>query len=153
PGQTHDRDRHDERRDQPAGGEPDAAAEQPETIEQQTDEVDGGSPGMRREHRRAEGGALLSTLTLPFAAQMGPSLSPASRGRGARRRRRMLRIVLGFVLALLATAAQAADGFYADKTVRILTSAVGSSYDSYARLVARHLPKHVAGGVKAVIVQ
>src|SRR4051812_6608739 len=59
------------------------------------------------------------------------------------------------VLALtsVVSAANAADRFYSDKTIRILTSAVGGSYDAYARLVARHLASHVEGGARAVIVQ
>src|SRR5581483_3255745 len=60
--------------------------------------------------------------------------------------------LFALVLAIAARDA-AAQGFYQDKTIRILTSAVGSSYDAYARLVARYLPRHLEGGVKAVIVQ
>lgn len=62
--------------------------------------------------------------------------------------------VVAAVLTLAgSTAATAADGFYHDKTIRILTSAVGGSYDAYARLVARYLPNHIAGGARAVVVQ
>lgn len=41
--------------------------------------------------------------------------------------------------------------FYKDKTVRILTSESGSGYDTTARLVARHLPDHIAGGTKVIV--
>ena len=61
-------------------------------------------------------------------------------------------IALAALLIALGGAASAED-FYRDKTLRILTSAVGSSYDAYARLVARYIPRHVAGGLKAAIVQ
>jgi hypothetical protein len=62
-------------------------------------------------------------------------------------------VVLAVVLACAGSPADGAEGFYHDKTVRILTSAVGGSYDAYARLVAHYLPGHVEGGVRAVVVQ
>src|ERR1700752_475072 len=61
--------------------------------------------------------------------------------------------VLLVLLTLSALAANAADNFYRDKTVRILTAAAGGSYDAFERLVARHLPNHIEGGVRAVVVQ
>jgi hypothetical protein len=66
----------------------------------------------------------------------------------------MLSAVAGVVVTFAGSAAaNALDSFYRDKTVRILTSAVGGSYDAYARLIARHLPNHIEGGVRAVVVQ
>jgi tripartite-type tricarboxylate transporter receptor subunit TctC len=67
----------------------------------------------------------------------------------------MLSTFLGTVVALtlFASAAKSADTFYGDKTIRILTAAAGGSYDAFARLVARHLPNHIEGGVRAVVVQ
>ena len=57
---------------------------------------------------------------------------------------------------LLANAAPAEDGveaFYRGKTITITVgSAVGGGYDTYARLVARHLGKHVPGN-PAIVVQ
>jgi tripartite-type tricarboxylate transporter receptor subunit TctC len=64
-----------------------------------------------------------------------------------------LSAAVAIVLGCASSAASAAEGFYHDKTVRILTSAVGGSYDAYARLVARYLPGHIEGGVRAVVVQ
>jgi len=43
------------------------------------------------------------------------------------------------------------EPFYKGKTVRILTSESGSGYDATARLVARHLPAHIDGGLTAVV--
>jgi tripartite-type tricarboxylate transporter receptor subunit TctC len=64
-----------------------------------------------------------------------------------------LSIVVAVALTLPGSAANAAENFYHDKTIRILTAAAGGSYDAYARLVARYLPNHIDGGVKAVVVQ
>jgi tripartite-type tricarboxylate transporter receptor subunit TctC len=57
-------------------------------------------------------------------------------------------------LAVNAAAAQGAvEAFYRGKTVTITVgSAVGGGYDTYARLVARHLGKHVPGN-PAIVVQ
>src|SRR5215813_1307511 len=56
---------------------------------------------------------------------------------------------------LLAGAAQAQDtveGFYRGKTVTITVgSAVGGGYDTYARLVARHLGRHIPGNPTIVV--
>jgi tripartite-type tricarboxylate transporter receptor subunit TctC len=62
-------------------------------------------------------------------------------------------ILIVLAVTVAGSPANAAETFYADKTIRILTSAVGSSYDAYARLIARYLPRHIEGGVKAIIVQ
>jgi hypothetical protein len=61
--------------------------------------------------------------------------------------------VVAAALTLSGPGADAAESFYHDKTIRILTAATGGSYDAYARLVARYLPNHIEGGVKAVVVQ
>ena len=47
--------------------------------------------------------------------------------------------------------ADAAENFYHDKTIRMLTAGGGSSYDAYARLVARHLPDHLEGGTTIIV--
>lgn len=55
-------------------------------------------------------------------------------------------------MSLTATAAEAAD-FYAGKQINMIVgSAVSGGYDTYARLVARHWPKHIPGN-PAIIVQ
>jgi tripartite-type tricarboxylate transporter receptor subunit TctC len=64
-----------------------------------------------------------------------------------------LSAVVVIVVTLSVSVAEAADNFYRDKTIRILTAAAGGSYDAFARLVARHLPNHIDGGVRAVVVQ
>jgi tripartite-type tricarboxylate transporter receptor subunit TctC len=45
----------------------------------------------------------------------------------------------------------AADTFYKDKTIRILTSEAGSGYDATARLIARRLPEHIPGGTTVIV--
>src|ERR1041385_6713298 len=59
----------------------------------------------------------------------------------------------GLLLAtsLMAMPAQAAD-FYADKQINMIVgSAVSGGYDAYARLVARHWPKHIPGKPTIVV--
>jgi tripartite-type tricarboxylate transporter receptor subunit TctC len=66
---------------------------------------------------------------------------------------RTLRRLLG-LLALATFCAQpaAAQDFYAGKTVSIVVgSAPGGSYDLYARLVARHIGKHIPGNPTLVV--
>jgi tripartite-type tricarboxylate transporter receptor subunit TctC len=47
-----------------------------------------------------------------------------------------------------------AEPFYAGKTIDMLVgSEAGSGYDTYARLVARYLPKHIAGHPKVTVKQ
>jgi len=55
-------------------------------------------------------------------------------------------LVLGFALASSAMAQTAEPPFYAGKTVTILIGyAAGGTYDATARLIARHMPKHIPG--------
>jgi tripartite-type tricarboxylate transporter receptor subunit TctC len=59
----------------------------------------------------------------------------------------------GLLLAVApaATTAQAAD-FYAGKQINMIVgSAVGGGYDTYARLVARHWPKHIPGNPPIIV--
>src|SRR5215468_2872974 len=67
-----------------------------------------------------------------------------------------VRLVLGWLLVPLAAACvppAAAQGFYAGKQITFIVGAgVGGGYDHQARLVARHLGRHIAGN-PAVIVQ
>ena len=55
-------------------------------------------------------------------------------------------LVLGFALAHSAMAQTAEPPFYAGKTITILIGyAAGGTYDATARLIARHMPKHIPG--------
>jgi tripartite-type tricarboxylate transporter receptor subunit TctC len=69
-------------------------------------------------------------------------------------RLRLGKLTIFSAIAVLASPAfgVSAEPFYKDKTIRILTSEVGSGYDASARLVARHLGDHIEGH-PAVIVQ
>ena len=52
--------------------------------------------------------------------------------------------VLSFALAL---PAYAAAPYYEGKTVRIIVGfSAGGGFDTYSRLIARHLGKHIPGG-------
>jgi len=56
------------------------------------------------------------------------------------------RFCVGALLALIPLHARAADAFYKGKSVTfILNTAVGGGYDTYGRLVASHLGRHLAG--------
>lgn len=56
-------------------------------------------------------------------------------------------IAFAFACATASVAAPAfAQDFYKGKTVDIVVgSAAGGGYDAYARLLARHMPKHIPG--------
>jgi len=54
--------------------------------------------------------------------------------------------------ALLASAAQAQDNFYSGKTLRIIVGfSPGGGYDLYARLLARHINRHIPGNPSVVV--
>src|SRR5215831_12178087 len=66
-------------------------------------------------------------------------------------RLRMSAVIVGLTavastLAAVRTPAAAADDFYAGKQITIIVGAgIGGGYDLQARLVARHLGKHIPG--------
>jgi tripartite-type tricarboxylate transporter receptor subunit TctC len=63
-------------------------------------------------------------------------------------------IVLATVLAAAgaASAQDSVEGFYRGKTVTITVgSAVGGGYDTYARLVGRHLGRHIPGSPTVIV--
>src|SRR5512146_3069964 len=81
----------------------------------------------------------------------------------------MLRGLLGLLGALLLTAcgssspaspagsipndAAAADGFYRGRTVSIIVgSGAGGGFDTTARLVARHIGRHIPGNPTVIVV-
>ena len=57
------------------------------------------------------------------------------------------RLLAGLVLALVACgAAHADDNFYQGKTVSIVVGyGIGGGYDNAARLIGRHLGRHIPG--------
>jgi tripartite-type tricarboxylate transporter receptor subunit TctC len=59
----------------------------------------------------------------------------------------LLTAILVFAPGARATAAP----YYKDKTIRILTSEVGSGYDTVARFVARHLAAHIEGNPTVIV--
>lgn len=64
------------------------------------------------------------------------------------------RLVFAMVAAVLSIAAPArAQDFYAGKTIKIVVgSSTGGGYDSYARLLARHMSKYIPGQPTIVVV-
>lgn len=69
--------------------------------------------------------------------------------------RRNVAAALGACIALLATPcarAQSVADFYRGKTVTLYTAAsVGGGYDQYARLLAKHMPRHIPGTPDIVV--
>jgi tripartite-type tricarboxylate transporter receptor subunit TctC len=70
----------------------------------------------------------------------------------------MVRVTIGLAgaLAFLSTTAaiaQSAEAFFRGKRLMLITSAsVGGGYDQYARLLAKHMPRHIPGN-PAIVVQ
>ena len=55
-------------------------------------------------------------------------------------------------LAMVAREAQSASPFYEGKTIRVIVGAsAGGGYDTYSRVIARHLGKHIAGNPTLVV--
>jgi len=70
----------------------------------------------------------------------------------------MVRPALRYLIAVLSllaftvSAAQAQDGYYKGKNVRIIVGAsAGGGYDTYSRTLARHMGKHVPGNPTFVV--
>ena len=68
-------------------------------------------------------------------------------------------VLLGSILTGAATLGFAdiqnasAEGFYKGKTIKmIVRSAPGGGYDFYGRLLARHMPKHISGNPKMIVI-
>ena len=60
--------------------------------------------------------------------------------------------VLAMAFTLAMTNASAQDDFYKGKTVRIIVgAAAGGGYDTYSRIIARHMGKHIAGNPTFVV--
>jgi tripartite-type tricarboxylate transporter receptor subunit TctC len=66
---------------------------------------------------------------------------------------RLTRLAWIFCLTLLWTQeTQAQQGFYKGKTIRVIEAyTAGGGYDTYARLIARHLGKHIPGSPSVVV--
>lgn len=57
------------------------------------------------------------------------------------------------IAGLAATQAATADDFYKGKTIKIIVgSSSGGGYDAYARLIARHMGKHIPGEPTVIVV-
>lgn len=68
--------------------------------------------------------------------------------------RRILYLILAFAtLALLAGAAHATTHeFYQGKTIRIIVGfAAGGGFDTYSRIIGRHIGKHLPGNPSAIV--
>src|ERR1043166_5852105 len=66
----------------------------------------------------------------------------------------LLRIVVYaiFALAALSAHAQTPAEFYKGRTVTLITSTgVGGTYDLVARMIARHMPRHIPGNPTIIV--
>jgi tripartite-type tricarboxylate transporter receptor subunit TctC len=65
----------------------------------------------------------------------------------------MRKLAIAIMIAALLSALPAtAQDFFRGKTIKLIAgSAVGASYDSYARLVASHMPRHIPGEPKIIV--
>lgn len=69
------------------------------------------------------------------------------------RQRMVFLFCVAVVGVLLSYTPAASDDFYKGKTVRVIVgSAPGGGYDTYARLIARHLSKHIPGNPKTLVI-
>src|SRR5262245_18634590 len=61
-------------------------------------------------------------------------------------------VLAGVLAAAVAQPALAQDGFYCGKTVTLVVGySAGGGYDQYARLVARHLGRHIPGQPNVIV--
>lgn len=61
-------------------------------------------------------------------------------------------LAIGMSLVVVAQQGLAQERFFEGKVIRIMvTGAAGGSYDAYARLIARHLSKHIPGNPTVVV--
>ena len=64
----------------------------------------------------------------------------------------LLSLSVTAVLALSGVPRAQADDFYAGKTIRVTVGlAAGGGYDTYARIIARHMGKHIPGNPSFVV--
>ena len=67
-------------------------------------------------------------------------------------RKMMLPMALAGLLVAGGTPKAAADDFFAGKTIRVAVGfSAGGGYDTYARIVARHMGKHIPGNPSFVV--
>jgi len=61
-------------------------------------------------------------------------------------------VVLGFLVWLVMPGAAADNDFYKGKSIRVIVGfAAGGGYDTYARIIARHMGKHIPGNPGFVV--
>ena len=73
-------------------------------------------------------------------------------GQIGRKRMRLWLIAISLLFALTPARAQSSPDFYRGKTLSVVVgSDAGSGYDAYARLVARHIGKHISGSPNVIV--
>jgi len=61
-------------------------------------------------------------------------------------------LALGFILGLYTSSATAQQNFYQDKTMRVVVGfAAGGGFDTYARVIARHMGRHIPGNPAIIV--
>ncbi len=64
----------------------------------------------------------------------------------------LLPLAMTGILAAFGVSQAVADDFYAGKTIRVTVGlAAGGGYDTYARIIARHMGKHIPGNPSFVV--
>src|SRR5437660_344802 len=117
-----------------AGGDPYAAAMSCSTAGDNRKLGVYGSPPARGRQRVVPCQGHLSTL------------DSRVRGNEWRGNASVLYVLIAFILALSTSAVWADDPFYRGKTISlIIGSNTSGGYDTYGRLLARHMGKHIAG--------
>src|SRR5262245_62024043 len=78
---------------------------------------------------------------------------PANRKEGRFMVQRFCYLLIAIDLGLLFRATVCAqESFYKGKTIRIIVGAPpGGGYDTYSRLIARHIGKHIAGNPTVIV--
>jgi len=95
-----------------------------------------------------------TAMSAPLSAPMSAPGRPRRRGRKHAARRRMAAGALALCSALWqadASAQTPPTDFYKDKTIELfISSGPGGGYDAYARILARHMGKHIPGAPNIV---
>ena len=66
---------------------------------------------------------------------------------------RALAAIFALAMPIQAASAQSVEEFYKGKSLQITVGfGVGGSYDTYARVLAEHIGRHIPGNPKSVVV-
>ncbi len=64
----------------------------------------------------------------------------------------LVKLIIGIAFVLSASPAASAEDFYKGKTIRFIVGfSAGGGFDAYARLIARHIGRHVPGNPRTLV--